>query len=104
MLFLVPFGLVLEKISLLQTAIAQPPYLPVFDPDEGLRGDQGGLRPRSHWIISGCEVFPTAFISLSYLRSLVVAGISTAILLLIGYPIAYDMAGAGRHDAGKAWR
>jgi putrescine transport system permease protein len=28
--FLVPFGFVL-KISLSQTAIAQPPYLPVFD-------------------------------------------------------------------------
>jgi len=28
----------------------------------------------------------------SYLRSLVVAAISTAILLLIGYPIAYAMA------------
>ena len=28
--FLVPFGFVL-KISLSQTAIAQPPYLPLFD-------------------------------------------------------------------------
>jgi len=32
--FLVPFGFVL-KISLSQTAIAQPPYLPVFDPTQG---------------------------------------------------------------------
>ena len=32
--FLVPFGFVL-KISLSQTAIAQPPYLPLFDPTEG---------------------------------------------------------------------
>ena len=32
--FLVPFGFVL-KISLSQTAIAQPPYLPVFDLTEG---------------------------------------------------------------------
>ena len=32
--FLVPFGFVL-KISLSQTAIAQPPYLPVFDLTQG---------------------------------------------------------------------
>ena len=32
--FLVPFGYVL-KISLSQTAIAQPPYLPVFDMSQG---------------------------------------------------------------------
>ena len=32
--FLVPFGFVL-KISLSQTAIAQPPYLPVFELTEG---------------------------------------------------------------------
>src|SRR5262249_59489248 len=32
--FLVPFGFVL-KISLSQTAIAQPPYTPVFAPGEG---------------------------------------------------------------------
>ena len=32
--FLVPFGFVL-KISLSQTAIAQPPYVPVFDFSEG---------------------------------------------------------------------
>ena len=32
--FLVPFGFVL-KISLSQTAIAQPPYVPVFDLTEG---------------------------------------------------------------------
>ena len=40
--FLVPFGFVL-KISLSQTAIAQPPYVPVFDLTEGLGGDQGGV-------------------------------------------------------------
>ena len=41
--FLVPFGFVL-KISLSQTAIAQPPYLPVFDLTAGRGGDQGGVR------------------------------------------------------------
>jgi putrescine transport system permease protein len=87
--FLVPFLFVL-KISLSQTAIAQPPYTPVFDLGEG-------------W-----EAFRTAFTALSfdnfkllvsdnlyvlsYLRSLAVAAISTSILLAIGYPIAYGMA------------
>jgi putrescine transport system permease protein len=87
--FLVPFLFVL-KISLSQTAIAQPPYTPVFDLSEG-------------W-----EAFKTAFAALSvdnfkllvsdnlyvlsYLRSLAVAAISTSILLAIGYPIAYGMA------------
>ena len=41
--FLVPFGFVL-KISLSQTAIAQPPYVPVFDLTRRLGGDQGGVR------------------------------------------------------------
>ena len=41
--FLVPFGFVL-KISLSQTAIAQPPYVPVFDLGAGFRGDQGRVR------------------------------------------------------------
>src|ERR1700712_265872 len=35
--FLIPFLIVL-KISLSQTAIAQPPYLPVFDPSAGWQG------------------------------------------------------------------
>ena len=41
--FLVPFGFVL-KISLSQTAIAQPPYEPVLDLDGGMGGVEGGLR------------------------------------------------------------
>ena len=41
--FLVPFGFVL-KIALSQTAIAQPPYTPVFDLMGGTGGDQGRAR------------------------------------------------------------
>ncbi len=41
--FLVPFGFVL-KISLSQTAIAQPPYLPVFDLAQGAGRAQGSVR------------------------------------------------------------
>ena len=87
--FLVPFAFVL-KISLSQTAIAQPPYLPVFD------------------IALGWQALKAAFAALSFdnfrllasdnlyifsgLRSLTVAAVATTILLLIGYPIAYAMA------------
>ena len=49
--FLVPFGFVL-KISLSQTAIAQPPYLPLFDFTEGW-GRSRRLSPSCRWIISG---------------------------------------------------
>jgi putrescine transport system permease protein len=40
--FLVPFGFVL-KISLSQTAIAQPPYLPVFDLTQGFAAIKAAL-------------------------------------------------------------
>src|SRR5579872_4730811 len=40
--FLVPFGFVL-KISLSQTAIAQPPYLPVFDLTQGFAAIKAGV-------------------------------------------------------------
>ena len=41
-------------------------------------------------------------ISFSYLRSLKIAAISTVLLLLIGYPIAYGMARAPRRVAAGA--
>jgi putrescine transport system permease protein len=87
--FLVPFGFVL-KISLSQTAIAQPPYLPVFDPAQGFAAIKAALAELSldnfRLLISdNLYVF-------SYSRSLVVAVVSTSILLVIGYPIAYGMA------------
>jgi len=87
--FLVPFGFVL-KISLSQTAISQPPYTPVFDLGAGLAALEAAFASLSsdnfHLLVSDDLYL------LSYLRSLVVAAVSTAILLLIGYPIAYGMA------------
>jgi putrescine transport system permease protein len=87
--FLVPFGFVL-KISLSQTAIAQPPYLPVFDPAQGFAAIKAALAELSldnfRLLVSdNLYVF-------SFSRSLVVAVVSTSILLVIGYPIAYGMA------------
>jgi putrescine transport system permease protein len=87
--FLVPFGFVL-KISLSQTAIAQPPYMPVFDFSAGWADFEAALAALS-WD-NFRLLFSDDLYVLSYLRSLVVAGVSTSILLLIGYPIAYGMA------------
>jgi len=87
--FLVPFGFVL-KISLSQTAIAQPPYTPVFDLTAGtaaLKEAFGALSIDNFRLLVSDNLYV-----LSYLRSVVVALISTSILLLIGYPIAYGMA------------
>ncbi len=87
--FLVPFGFVV-KISLSHTAIAQPPYTPVFDLAAGwtaLRAAFDALSADNFKLIFGDHLYVV-----SYLRSLTVAAVSTAILLLIGYPIAYAMA------------
>jgi putrescine transport system permease protein len=87
--FLVPFLFVL-KISLSQTAIAQPPYTPVFDFSEGWDAVAAAFAALSFDNFR-LLVSDNLYV-LSYLRSLTVAAISTAILLVIGYPIAYGMA------------
>jgi putrescine transport system permease protein len=87
--FLVPFLFVL-KISLSQTAIARPPYTPVFNLDEGwdaIKTAFAALSLDNFRLLVSDDLYV-----LSYLRSLLVAAVSTAILLLIGYPIAYGMA------------
>ena len=87
--FLIPFGFVL-KISLSQTAIAQPPYTPVFDLTDGREALAAALQQLS--LDNFRLLISDNLYILSYLRSLVVAVTSTAILILIGYPIAYGMA------------
>src|SRR5258705_763065 len=87
--FLVPFGFVL-KISLSQTAVAQPPYVPVFDLAQGLTAIKAALAALS--LDNFTLLVSDNLYVLSYLRSLVVAAVSTSILLVIGYPIAYGMA------------
>jgi putrescine transport system permease protein len=97
--FLVPFGFVL-KISLSQTAIAQPPYMPKFDLTEGLaaiRTAAATLSLDNFRLLVSDNLY-----ILSYLRSLVVALVSTAILLAIGYPVAYGMARLPRRWQGVA--
>jgi putrescine transport system permease protein len=92
-LFLVPFLIVL-KISLSQTAIAQPPYTPVLDLAGGLAGVREFLDALSldNYVLLASD--PIYLIS--YLRSVSIAAFSSAMLLLIGFPLAYGMARAPR--------
>jgi putrescine transport system permease protein len=97
--FLVPFGFVL-KISLSQTVIAQPPYAPVFDLTQDWTAIKTALAALS---LDNFRLLVTDNLYvLSYLRSLFVAAVSTSILLLIGYPIAYGMARLPRRWQGVA--
>ncbi|WP_022722566.1 ABC transporter permease [Rhodopseudomonas sp. B29] len=87
--FLVPFGFVI-KIALSQTAVAQPPYIPVFDLTAGwaaLKASFAALAAENFRLIASDDLYLS-----SYLRSLGVAAVSTSLLLIIGYPIAYAMA------------
>jgi len=91
--FLTPFVIVL-KISLSETALAQPPYLPVLDLAAGWAGlieFAKELSVDSYRLLSSDLLY-----LLSYLKSLQVAAISTIILLAIGYPFAYGIARAPR--------
>jgi putrescine transport system permease protein len=89
--FLVPF-IIVFKISLSQTAIAMPPYVPAFDLAEGLSGLWAGLRELSFdnylWLVDDALYFN------AYVSSVVIAGVSTFLALLVGYPMAYAMARA----------
>jgi putrescine transport system permease protein len=87
--FLVPFIFVV-KISLSQTAIAMPPYTPVFDLTAGIGAIKAAFAALS--LDNFKLLLSDDLYVFSYLRSLVVAVVSTSILLLIGYPIAYGMA------------
>jgi putrescine transport system permease protein len=91
--FLIPF-LIVIKISLSQTAIAQPPYVPVLDVAAGWAGIKdfvAGLGLDNFASLLSDDIYAR-----SYLKSLQVGAVSTAILLVIGYPIAYGMARAPR--------
>jgi putrescine transport system permease protein len=97
--FLVPFGFVL-KISLSQPAIAQPPYLPTFEPGQGFGAIKAAFEALS--LDNFRRLLSDDLYVLSYLRSLTVALVSTAMLLVIGYPIAYGMARLPRRWQGIA--
>jgi putrescine transport system permease protein len=89
--FLVPFLIVL-KISLSHDVIAQPPYAPLLDLSQGWQGLKSFFSQLdfSNYALLASD---TLYFD-SYLQSLRIAAISTLILLLVGYPIAYAMARA----------
>jgi putrescine transport system permease protein len=87
--FLVPFLIVL-KISLSQTAIAQPPYTPVLDLAagwQGLRAFFAALSLENYQLLGSDPLY-----LLSYVKSVQIAAFSTLMLLVVGYPIAYGIA------------
>jgi putrescine transport system permease protein len=95
--FLAPF-LIVAKISLSQIAVAQPPYEPVLDLLAGWQGLKDFIGALSFDSYAG--IVADSLYAWSYWKSIEVAAISTAILLLIGYPVAYALARAPRRIQG----
>ncbi|MEL6335844.1 MAG: ABC transporter permease subunit [Pseudomonadota bacterium] len=84
--FLAPFLIVL-KISISEPAIAQPPYVPTWDSWQAMVNHLSNIRFDNYTFLFGDPLYVNA-----YLNSLQIAGISTLIALLVGYPIAYGIA------------
>ncbi len=82
--FLIPF-LVVAKISLSEAAIARPPYLPVWEWVDGVLSVN--LNFGNYLFLLEDPLYLSA-----YIESIKIAGISTFIALLIGYPMAYLIA------------
>lgn len=90
-LFLIPF-LIVFKISLSDIALSIPPYTPTLK--DGFWAMVQGLDFENFAFLASDDLYWKA-----YLSSLKIAIISTALTLMVGYPIAYGMARAPR-----AWR
>lgn len=91
--FLAPFFIVF-RISMSATAIAMPPYTPVFSLGDGWTGIWDKVSTFSFENYSYLIDDPLYFNA--YVSSVVIAAISTFLTLLIAYPIAYGMAQAPR--------
>lgn len=89
--FLVPFAIV-ARIALSDAATARPPYTPLLDMSQGW----AGLRSFVHAL--DLDNFRFVLADTLYLDALMtslwVAGLSTPILLVVGYPFALAMARA----------
>jgi putrescine transport system permease protein len=88
--FLVPFVIVL-KLSFSEPALAQPPYLPLFEwlDEVGQIVWQIRINLSNYLLLMQDSLYVAA-----YLESLKIAAISTVLTLLVGYPTAYAMARA----------
>ncbi|HEY4135266.1 MAG TPA: ABC transporter permease subunit [Alphaproteobacteria bacterium] len=85
--FAAPLAIVL-KISLASSIMGQPPYTPLYQAGEWLLD----------WDNYGLLIEDPLYIA-ALLNSLKIAGVSTAIVLLIGYPMAYAIV-----RAPESWR
>jgi putrescine transport system permease protein len=91
--FLLPF-LIVFKISLSDDAVARPPYVPVLSFGEGwaaLRDKLALLDFENYAFVLSDWLY-----IYSYMQSLLLAALATAILVLIGYPVAYAIARSPR--------
>lgn len=89
--FLTPFAIVL-KISLSEPVTGRPPYAPAIDPAGGLQAlldALPGFDLDTYRTLAGDDLYLAALLS-----SLRIAAVSTLLLVLAGYPIAYAMARA----------
>lgn len=91
--FILPF-LIVARLSLSQTALAQPPYLPVFDWAAGWAGLTDFLAALS--LDNFRFLFGDSLYVDAYLKSLSVALVSTFLLAVLGLPIAYALSRAPR--------
>lgn len=85
--FLVPFFIVF-KISLSTTAIQMPPYDPVFDGVDTWEKIKALSFDNYVWLTEDPLYYR------AYLSSVMIAGVSTLLTLLVAYPVAYGMARA----------
>jgi putrescine transport system permease protein len=83
--FLIPFVIVL-KIAFSETQIAMPPYQPVF------QWVEGKILEIKLNMANFAFLFEDALYWKAYLNSIKIAGVSTVLCLLIGYPMAYAIA------------
>jgi putrescine transport system permease protein len=86
--FVAPF-LIIVKISLSDTAIAMPPYVPVLEGLSAIGDFISQLDFENYTFLTEDPLYFNAYVS-----SLRIALISTFLLLLIGYPMALAMARA----------
>ena len=82
--FLIPLGIVFQ-VSLSESAIAVPPYLPLITQNEGT------VQMTLH-LSNFIRLFQDSLYIVSYLNSIKIAAIATVLALLIGYPMAYFIA------------
>lgn len=92
--FALPFA-VIVRLSLSQSIVAQPPYAPQFDPATGVSGLIEAARQFS--LENFAILVSDALYLESYLSSVRIALIATAIALLIAYPMALAMSRAPQH-------